>query len=187
MYSDIILIGPQGSGKSTIGELLSKKLGLPQVSMDKLRWGYYKEIGYDEEKAKVLYEKDGFRALYEYWKPFEAHAVERILAEHDNCIIDFGAGHSVYEDDELFNRVAKIMEPYKNIILLLPSPDLDESVKILTDLCGEDISAGIDFNSHMVKHHSNHDLAKIVIYTKGKTPDQTCEEILKKINEAVSD
>lgn len=181
MYSDIILIGPQGAGKSTIADMLSAKMGLPQFSMDTLRWRYYKEIGYDEAKAKEMLEGVGFHALYKYWKPFDAHAVERILADHSNCIIDFGAGHSVYEDDELFRRVEKALEPYKNVILLLPSPDLDESVKILTDLFGEDISGGIKYNEHLVKHHSNHDLAKIVVYTKGKTPEETCDEILKRI------
>lgn len=52
MASDIILIGPQGAGKSTIGSLLSDRLGLPQCSMDTQRWGYYKEIGYDDAVAK---------------------------------------------------------------------------------------------------------------------------------------
>ena len=146
--------------------------------MDTLRWKYYKEIGYDDAKAKELLGGQGFYALYKYWKPFDAYAVERILAEHTDCIIDFGAGHSVYEDEELFQRAAKALEPYKNVILLLPSPDLDESVKILKDLYGEEISGGLDFVEHQVKHHSNHDLAKIVVYTKGKTPAETCEEIL---------
>ncbi len=150
--------------------------------MDTLRWGYYKEIGYDEDKAKELLEGEGFHALYKYWKPFDVHAVERILAEHNNCIIDFGAGHSVYEDEELFQCVSKALKPYKNVILLLPSPDLDESVKILKDLYGEEISGSMDFFKHQVKHHSNHDLAKIVIYTKGKTPEETSEEILQKLS-----
>lgn len=38
MKSDIILIGPIGAGKSTVGALLADRLGLPQCSMDDLRW-----------------------------------------------------------------------------------------------------------------------------------------------------
>jgi ribosomal-protein-serine acetyltransferase len=35
--------------------------------------------------------------------------------------IDFGAGHSVYEDEELFARVQQALAPYPWVILLLPS------------------------------------------------------------------
>lgn len=45
---------------------------------------------------------EGFWGVQKYWQPFEAYAVERLLAEHHNCIIDFGAGHSVYEHHVLF-------------------------------------------------------------------------------------
>jgi hypothetical protein len=82
---EIIVIGPIGAGKSTQARLLSERLGLPRCSMDDVRWSYYKEIGYDEALAKQISAKDGFLGLYRYWKPFEAHAVERLLAEHHDC------------------------------------------------------------------------------------------------------
>lgn len=56
------------SGKSTQRKLLAENLGLPQCSLDDYRWGYYKEIGYDEDFAKKLSEKVGFWALYMYSK-----------------------------------------------------------------------------------------------------------------------
>jgi len=179
MNKDIILIGPMGVGKSTQGKLLSEALGLPRCAMDDLRWRYYHEIGYDDELAKRISEKDGFLALYHYWKPFEAYAVERLLADHQNCVIDFGAGHSVYEEDALFERVQKAMLPYKNVIFLLPSPDLEESIRLLRQRGNWDGMVGaFDFHAHCVKHHSNHDLARYTVYTEGKTPEQTRDEIL---------
>jgi shikimate kinase len=178
MISDIILIGPVRTGKSTLGKLLAQKLKLPQCSMDELRWKYYQEINYDQEFAQQLRKKEGFLGIYQYWKPFEAYAVERLLFENSNCVIDFGAGHSVYEDEQLFQQVQKVLEPYNNVVLILPSPDLEESIQILNQRTGGFISNNFNFHEHCVKHHSNHDLAKFTVYTKGKLPEETRDDIL---------
>ena len=130
---DIILIGPIGAGKSTVGTLLAEALRLPQVRMDEVRRQYYAEIGYTRAQEDQLRETGGFEAVYWYWKPFEVHAVQRVLADHRNCVIDFGAGHSVYEDPRLFERARRALAPYRNVILLLPSPDPDESVRVLRE------------------------------------------------------
>jgi len=79
--NNIMLIGPMGAGKSTIGKLISETLSIPQHSIDKYRKGYYNEIGYDEEKSNNIIEKSGLYEAYKYWKPFEAYAVERFLFE----------------------------------------------------------------------------------------------------------
>ena len=179
MRSDIILIGPIRAGKSTQGELLAEALQLPRWAMDEVRFGYYREIGYDEELAKEIEAKDGFLGLYRYWKPFEAYAVERLLAERSDCVIDFGGGHSVFEDDALFARAQQALAPYENVVLLLPSPDLDESVRVLIEREGPCVSNGFDFHEHFVKHPSNHALARRVVYTAGKTPEETRDEILR--------
>lgn len=131
MKKDIILIGPVGVGKSTIGCLLSKKLNIPQASLDELRWDIYKEANCDFEFAKNIKEKEGFLGIYKYWKPFEAYSVKRILELYPNRIHDFGAGQSVYEDTKLFEEVSNILEPYQNIILLLPTKDKEKNLRIL--------------------------------------------------------
>jgi adenylate kinase family enzyme len=190
MDSTIILIGPMSAGKSTIGGLLAEKLGWPRYSLDEKRWEYYQEIGYDEAFADNIRQAEGMEGLLRYWKPFEAHAVVRILSDHSSGVIDFGAGHSVYEDDALFNRVQDALAAYPFVILLLPSPDLDESVEILNNrfvqmLAEEEgieaDSRTLQINEHFVKHPSNQLLAKKIVYTNGKTPDETCAEILQHI------
>ena len=106
-----------------------------------------------------------------------------MLAEHPDCVIDFGAGHSVFEDEELFERVRKALAPYSNVILLLPSPDLDESITILhARNLGDRPPGEFDLNSHFVRHHSNYDLAKIIVYTKGKTQEETRDNIIEAID-----
>lgn len=182
MTSDIVLIGPIGTGKSTIGALLADKLGLPQCSMDERRWDYYKEIGYDEEIVKKMQDAEDFWGVGRYWKRFEAHAVERLLADHHQCVIDFGAGHSVYEDETLFKRVERVLAPYSNVILLMPSFDLDESVQILKERNLGRPAVFYDINEHFVRHPSNYKLAKFTVYTKGKTPEETCNEILNLVD-----
>src|SRR5579862_6111255 len=81
LSTDIILIGPMGAGKTTLGKLLADHLRLPQCSMDTVSLDYYKEIGYSEETEQQIEHTEGIAGRFRYWKPFEAHAVERLLAE----------------------------------------------------------------------------------------------------------
>lgn len=179
MNSEIILIGPIGSGKSTLAELLYMRTMLPHRPMDLLRWKYFDEIGYDRETAHQRYISEGIWGLYRYWKPFEAYAVRRVFEDFNESIFDFGASQSVYEDDKLFRQVQGILEPHPHVILLLPSPDREESIRILharIDYASEEQS---EINEHFIRHHSNYDLAKYTAYNKDKTPDETCDEVLE--------
>jgi shikimate kinase len=102
MRTEIVLIGPVRAGKSTLGKMLGEKLGIAQVSLDDVRWKYYKEIGFDEDLAREIRQKEGFAAMMFYRGLFAAPAVERMLAEHHHCVFDFGAG--IYENNEMFER-----------------------------------------------------------------------------------
>jgi len=189
-HSTIILIGPVRAGKSVIAEMLAGQVHMAHFSLDEERWKYYSEIGYDEaEASRIAKSTEGMIALLQYWKPFEAHSVERILEDHPGSVIDFGAGHTFYEDRALFARVQQALAPYPSVILLLPSPDPDESVRILnarfTQLLADDVGEVdprlLEMNEQFVRHPSNSVLAKMVVYTNGKTPEQTCSEIIPKL------
>jgi shikimate kinase len=180
MRTEIVLIGPVRTGKSTQGRLLAEKLGLPQVSLDVLREQYYQEIGFDPLLAKEIRQKGGFLALMFYRELFAAYAVERLLAEHHDCVIDFGAG--IYESDEMFARVQKALADYANVVLLLPSADIDESRRILAARdANPPADLTFDLNARFLKHHTYYDLARITVYTQGKTPEETCQEILERV------
>jgi shikimate kinase len=180
---DVILIGPIGAGRSTLGKLVAAALGIPQVSMDDIRFRYYQEIGYDESIAKQRYATDGFWGLYRYWKPFEAYAVERVVTEHANCVIDLGAGHSVYEDEALLTRVKQVLAPHPNVVLVLPSADLATSLDVLRDRRPFLAEITPDINEHFLTHRSNYELATFVVYTAGRTAEETCAEILQRITD----
>jgi shikimate kinase len=172
MSQSIILIGPPGAGKSTLGTLLAERLGIPRVGMDEVRFGYYREICYDKNLAAELRKTGGFWSMYRYWKNFEVHAVERVLADHQNAVIDFGAGHSVHEEPDDFERVRLALEPFPNVILLLPSPDPVESLSILNDRDPSFESRAPGFTELCLSHHSNRHFAKHIVYSKGKTPEE---------------
>jgi len=178
---DVVLIGPIAAGKSTLGNLLSVALGLPQCSIDDVRFRYYSEIGYDESFAKRVYQSEGFWGLYRYWKPFEAHAVERVVEDHPNSVIDLGAGHSVYEDDALFVRVKRALAPCRHVVLLLPSPDLNTSLNVLRKRRPSLRAIEPDINEHFIMHRSNYELATFTVYTEGRLPRDTCAEIVGRI------
>jgi adenylate kinase family enzyme len=186
MKSDIVLLGPVRTGKSTIGKLLAERLRVPQVSLDDLRWTYYKEIGYDERLAKQIRAAGGFLALTLYWQLFDAYSVERVLAEHGHCVFDFGAGVGMSESQEQFTRVQRALASYRyrNVVLLLPTHDTDESLRILAERDTDPpADLNFDFNAHFLHHHGYTDLAKFTVYTAGHSPKATCDEILRMIEE----
>lgn len=175
----IILIGPMAAGKSTIGGELAKVTKLPQVPMDRVRWYYYYKHGFSLEKELSI---ESFTDVLKYWKPFEVNAVQNIVKEFPDSIIDFGAGHSYFTDSHQFNQVAQALEQIPNIFLLLPCKDKIRSLEICNErlkkrkekeLEENEITANRDF----IEHESNYKLSKHIIYTDGKTPEESAKEI----------
>ena len=115
--------------------------------------------------------------------------MERALSDHGDCVIDFGAGHSVQDDRKLGLRVERALAPVDNVILVLPAADPDSSIKVLNARFSRLLTAEVGqvdpellrLNEHFVRHQANLQLAKIVIYTENKSPAATCAEIIQKL------
>lgn len=192
LKTNVVLIGPSGTGKTTMARLVGDALKAPFLDLDEIRWNYYKEMGYDHEHAEKLRAEGGMDAMLAYWKPFEIHSVERMFQDYPSgYVLAFGAGQSVYDDAEMFARVQAALAPYL-VILLLPSPDVDESLPMLSariraqepDLPDEFFPNIENMNRYFIKHPSNAVLADYTVYTKGKLPEQTRDEILAIVREA---
>lgn len=182
----VVLIGPTCAGKTTQSELLARRLGLPAICLDEIAEPYYEASGFGHEVIARLLNEQGFLATYRQHGRGMAYATERMLAEYDRGILDLGAGHSHFQEPELFERVRRALAPCPNVVLLLPSPDLDESVRIirarnLAERGWDWSDGGYDFIEHWIKDPCNHELAKQTIYTEGRSAEAVCDEIVGRL------
>lgn len=167
----IILIGPMGTGKSTIAKLLADKIQSGErLAVDSR--GQFEEL-YKKEKS------------FRNFKNFEFTLIGTILSSLKTpCVIDFGAGHSVYEDSILRAKMQEICSQFKNIILLLPSKDNETSRRILLKRRNFKPGSHKDKdNWHFITAPNNYELATDIIYEEGKSPEEILEEILEHINQ----
>jgi hypothetical protein len=190
MDTTIVLIGPMCAGKSSTAKILAERLSLPYIELDELRWAYYRELDAYEELVALLKSGEiGLLAQYGYWKPFKAHAVERVVQEYPNCVLDFGAGHGVYEDEALLARVQHALSTVAHVILLLPAPDVAEATAVLNarfaqllqEVAGTVNPEALQLNEHFVKHPSSRRLATQIVYTGDLMPEAVAEMILQQI------
>jgi shikimate kinase len=178
---EIILLGPVAIGKTTTARLISKKINKPVISLDDLRFDYYKEIGYDPLHMKELHEKAGIMAIFQYGKIFDAYSIERILEDHRNCIFDFGGGNIVSGYSFDLNRIKKALEPYENVVFLVPGKDNAETLNFIYKR--RDIKpSDRELIEYLVCNHSNYEVAKHTVFVKDKTPEEVCDEILSMCN-----
>ena len=165
----IILIGPMRTGKSTIAKMLSKKTGMPNISLDNRKYytkGFYETVDLD------------------YQKKYELELAKSILLGiNEPSIIDFGAGHSVYENPDMFEELKKNLAYFNNVVLILPSSDMTESINILNERRKIPIMSELDKdNWHFLTFKGNEELATVIVYTNNKTPEDVSNEVLELIS-----
>ena len=76
----VALIGLRGAGKSTLGALLAKQLGVPFVELDQ---EVEREAGTSLSEIFLLYGQQGYRR-------YERRCLENLLRECDRCVIATG-------------------------------------------------------------------------------------------------
>ena len=167
----ILFIGPMGTGKSTISKKIGHELIMPVISLD------------DREKLSQYYSQEN---AFPHFKDFEFYLTASVLTNLKMpSIIDFGAGHSVYENDFMFNEMKKLMSKFSNVVYLLPSQDKVECESVLNERLQkrENYSPSREKdNLHFLNSGCNEALATIREYTGNKTVDEISQEVLEKIN-----
>jgi len=184
MNKQIIFIGPICVGKTTIGNLIAEALNKKSVSLDDIADEYYKENGYDVSQHKNILQNEGKLKGYQYWWPSLAYAAIKVVQDYPDSVIDFGAGHSQYQNKDLFESVKQAIPLDSYVIFLLPSPDIERSISIIKERSMKDRKAdwtldGYDFIEQWIVDECNHILADKIIYTENKTPIQCRDEILE--------
>ena len=162
----IILIGPSGAGKTTVSEELSKMLNLRILCLDRIA-RQYRERGFTTK----------FKNNDEFNANLIKMQIERVEKIGRPGIANFGAGHSVYEDMQIFAFVKKLLSKFKNIVLLLPSQDIEEALNILKERSTGDYSC----NRRFITSRCNYELATITVYENGRTPTEIAEDIIRRI------
>ncbi|HEV8635000.1 MAG TPA: hypothetical protein VG370_12260, partial [Chloroflexota bacterium] len=178
---EVVLIGPMGAGKSTLAALLAARLGLPCVVADFLSGGYYRGLGYDEAWVRRTIGRD-FRAVMAYRRPFEARLVEWLVAQHTGCVFDFGAGHVQHDDPVLADRVGRALAPFADVVLVVPSPDRGESIRVLRERRAPLVFDGFDLDAYAWDHPSYWRLATRTVYTAGRTPQECVHELVAQVD-----
>lgn len=183
---EIILIGPMLVGKTTVANAVKKLVHQDVLSLDAIRLKYFDQIGYDSYLASTIEEQYGLFGKLRYWKPFELYTVENVFSEYQNCIFDFGAGFSVFDDEIMASKIKALFKQFTNVFMLLPYEDSNKSLTVMTQrfLARENgdskllTDESISFMKYLLQHPLNKELSKHTFYCEDSSTDDIARKII---------
>jgi len=166
---NIVLIGMRGSGKTTVGKLLAKRLGKQFIEMDEL---IVQRIGLDIPEIVKRYGWDKFREVEE--------EVIREVAELDNVVNATGGGVVTREENvRELKKKGKLVWLKADTDTLLRRIGNDEYRPSLTGRSPrEDLEAVLAERTPIYEQ-----VADFIIDTEGKKPEEVAEAIAKQYSE----
>ncbi|MFD7167348.1 shikimate kinase [Streptomyces violascens] len=158
----VVLVGPMGSGKSTVGALLAERLGVPYRDTDA------DIVAAEGRTVSDIFVEDGephFRAL-------ERAAVRAALAEHTG-VLALGGGAVLDEGTRA------LLTPYPVVYL---SMDVEEAVKRVGLNTARPLLAvnpRRQWRELMeARRHLYSEVARAVVVTDGRTPEEVAQAVL---------
>ena len=130
----IILIGSQGTGKSTTARALAKKLGIPLIETDMLMIDEkYKNSCKNEPGVEVEINRvEGGGINYSSNKEYEFCVMNKIFEDYGNqkVVLDVGGSHAHWEND-FSSKIMELFNSTPNIFIFNVSDDEDETYEFL--------------------------------------------------------
>lgn len=164
----ISLVGYMGSGKSLISKILSKKLNLQYIDLDK-------EISKRlNNEISEIFEKKGEL----FFRKKEREVLEELLATKENAILSLGGGTPVY-----YNNMEVINDRSISIFLKTNIKTLTERLipnkqkrPLISKIEDEKLPEFIA--KHLFERLPYYDKSKYSVTTDGKTAEEIVEEII---------
>jgi len=129
----IILIGSQGTGKSTTARALAEKLGIPLIETDMLMIDEkYENLCKNEPGVEIEIKRDNGGINYSSNKQYEFCVMNKIFGDYGNqkVVLDVGGSHAHWEDN-LSNQIMSLFNSTPNIFIFNVSDDEDETYEFL--------------------------------------------------------
>ncbi|MFD2101789.1 shikimate kinase [Flagellimonas iocasae] len=164
----VVLVGYMASGKSSVGRLLAKELGLEFIDLD----AYIEEQ--QKKSIKTIFSEKGEI----FFRKLEHEMLGKVLDEHQDLILSTGGGTPCYG-----NNMETILEKSDHSIYLqLSIPALVERIKgekedrpLVKNIKDEDLSEFI--GKHLFERRQYYAQAKHVFECDGKNLETVVYEI----------
>jgi adenylate kinase family enzyme len=128
----IILIGPQGSGKSTTAEALAEKLNIPLISTDMSMINKKYENSCKDEPGVEVTIKRQHRVVFIANDEYKLCVLNKIMEEYGDkqIVLDVGGTHA-YISDKLSSQIVELYGQSPNLFVFNVSGDEDETYEFL--------------------------------------------------------
>lgn len=188
--NSIIMMGPLAVGKSTIALAISERINWKNYPVDRLKWFYRLKNGYDLALGTSILKENGFDALISYASQYFGPKELKTIFSQFHGVIDLGATDTYCNDLQRYQDLKELFNPMKNSFLILPSPIREENEEILTKRLltryeshpfkETVLQSYIEKNNEFIKNATKYKFEKNKIYTKDRTVEDICDEVLSK-------